>query len=319
MSDPAAVPPATLPADAQTAALAQQLAAALEQHAAADTTAGATAGASALQILNPGTASVLAFRAPQFCTHDPKMWFDLVECNFKANKITASLTKFSHASSLLPQDVLIKVSDVISKAILSLTPYEDLKAAVIKRLESSVSTRLHELLSKEELGNEKPSDLLRRMQRLLSDQYDKFDPALFRQLYYQRLPDDIQRNLFTVKDKLSLEDLAQLADDFMCTVRPGRVSVSQVTSPPPQAPSSETQALAQLIAQLTVQVNALANKVDERESRDRNYRPRQRSRSPSRNRKYEICWYHYKYGTKANKCIEPCDFKKPSGNSGDEH
>lgn len=261
------------------------------------------------------TASILAFRAPQFCTHDPNMWFNLVECNFKANKITSSITKFSHATSLLPQDVLTKVSDVIRKAIQSDTPYEDLKAAILKRLESSVAARLQELLSKEELGNEKPSDLLRRMQRLLQDKLDTFDPVLFAQLFYQRLPADIQRALFCVKDKLSLEDFAKLADDYMSTVQTQKPLVAHVTAPAAAAAPASTSdmlRLTELVSQLTLQVNSLTNRMEKQE---RKPRPRERSRSKSRQRTYELCWYHYTYGAKAKKCNEPCDYKPTSSSS----
>ncbi|KAK8378394.1 hypothetical protein O3P69_011109 [Scylla paramamosain] len=81
-----------------------------------------------------------------------------------------------------------------------------------------VSRRLQELLSKEELGGEKPTDLLRRMKKLLGDKYTSFDKELFLQLFYQRLPPDTQRCLFTVKNKLSVDELATLADEFMATL-----------------------------------------------------------------------------------------------------
>ena len=248
---------------------AQAAAEAAAQEAAAAAAAQQAAMEAAQQAAS--SAAILAFRAPPFCTH-PKMWFNLVECNFKANKITKSLTKFSHATSLLPQDVLTKVADVIQKAILSDTAYEDLKTAIISRLESSVSTRLQELLSKEELGNEKPSDLLRRMQRLLSDQYETFDQVLFRQLFYQRLPSEIQRGLFSVKDGLPLEDLARLADDFMSTVQAEKTTVSHVSAP---TPTSDTLRLAELVSQLTLQVNSLTNRLDKQEKKSRDSRPSQ--------------------------------------------
>ncbi|KAK8406357.1 hypothetical protein O3P69_007217 [Scylla paramamosain] len=81
-----------------------------------------------------------------------------------------------------------------------------------------LSRRLQELLSKEELGGEKPTDLLRRMKKLLGDKYTSFDKELFLQLFYQRLPPDTQRCLFTVKNKLSVDELATLADEFMATL-----------------------------------------------------------------------------------------------------
>ena len=113
------------------------------------------------------------------------MWFAIIECNFKAAYITANLTRITHAMALLLPDVLFKVSDVIINAAASITPYDDLKAAVLSRQQSTVTARLQELLSKEELGDEKPSDLLRRMKKLLGDKYSAFDTDLFR---HQRLP-----------------------------------------------------------------------------------------------------------------------------------
>ena len=202
----------------------------------------------------------MVFKAPEFCSHDPTLWFNLLEMNFKVNRITSSVSKFSLATQKLPSEVLTKVSDVIQSAIASNTPYEDLKKAVIERLESTVTTRLQELLSKEELGNEKPTDLLRRMKRLLSDKYATFDQSVFRQLFYQRLPSVIQANLFTVKDKLSLEELAKLADDFMDSV-PSTKIAAVASTPPPESPS-EVQNLTAMIAQLTIQLNSLQEKVD---------------------------------------------------------
>ncbi|KAG0727286.1 hypothetical protein GWK47_034964 [Chionoecetes opilio] len=163
------------------------------------------------------TANV-AFRAPPFCSQDPSMWFSILESNFKASRITVSLTPFSHATALLPPNVLSQVSDVIGKAVDSATPYEDLKSAILSRLESTVAARLQELLSQEERGNEKPSDLLRRMKKLLGDKYTSFDQDLFKQLFYQRLPPTIHLNLLSIRSKLSHEEVAELADEFMASL-----------------------------------------------------------------------------------------------------
>ncbi|XP_076065023.1 uncharacterized protein LOC143039056 [Oratosquilla oratoria] len=97
-------------------------------------------------------------------------------------------------------------------------------------IQSSVATCLQELLSKEELGNERPSDLLRRMKNLLADKYDTFDKTLFLQLFYQRLPATIQRSLFTVKGQLPVEKLATLEDELIATV--SSPSVSHVKTDP---------------------------------------------------------------------------------------
>ena len=94
------------------------------------------------------------------------MWFAIIECNFKAASIRANRTRFTPATALLLPDVLFKVSDVINNAAASTTPYDDLKAAVLTQLQSTVTARLQDLLRKEELGDEKPSDFLRCMKKL---------------------------------------------------------------------------------------------------------------------------------------------------------
>ncbi|KAK8401050.1 hypothetical protein O3P69_002674 [Scylla paramamosain] len=93
-----------------------------------------------------------------------------------------------------------------------------------------LSRRLQELLSKEELGGEKPTDLPRRMKKLLGDKYTSFDKELFLQLFYQRLPPDTQRCLFTVKNKLSVDELATLTDEFMATLPQGNNFVVAASS-----------------------------------------------------------------------------------------
>ena len=263
-------------------------------------------------MVNPDTPQTPAsFRAPAFTSHDPALWFTILEVNFRAHNITTSLSKFSYACTSLPADVISQVADVIAAASTADTPYEDLKTAVLARLESSVTSRLRELLSKEELGNEKPSDLLRRMKRLLGDKFETFDRPLFTHLLYQRLPPGLQRNLFSVKDKLSLDDLAQLADDYMASTPAEPLpSVATVTS------GSDTQHMAHLLAKLTLQVNTLSERLDSIQRRrspsPRSLsprRPRQRSRSRDRSGHTPgVCFYHNRFGNAAIKCTKPCTF-----------
>ncbi|XP_076054477.1 uncharacterized protein LOC143033165 [Oratosquilla oratoria] len=146
------------------------------------------------------------------------MLFSILECNFKASRITGDLVNFTHALSLLKPEILTEVSYVIASISDPTTPYTNLKTALLKRPQSSVSTRLLELLSKEELGSEKPSDLLRRMKQLLGDKYQPFDIGLFSHIFYQRLPPAVQHSLFSVKAKLSPDELANLTDGFMTTI-----------------------------------------------------------------------------------------------------
>lgn len=249
-------------------------------------------------------ATVVSLRAPPFCSQEPSLWFSLLDCSFKASKITNSLTKFNHAVSLLPSDVLPLVSATISAASSSDKPYEDLQAALLSKLQSSVATRLSELLSKEELGDEKPTQLLSRMKQLLGDKYDSFDADLFKQLFYQRLPPTVQRSLFSVKDNLQTDAIAKLADDFIATLSP--LHTSSVSSVATQDNDQLTQ-LTRLVSQLATEVSSLKKQLHDkprsRSSTPRRPQRRDRSRSPG------LCWYHHKFGADASKCTAPCTFK----------
>ena len=128
--------------------------------------------------------------------------------------MTSSLTKFNHSTSVLPSDVLSHVADVISQAVTADQPYETLKEAIIARFQASQTQRLQELLSREELGAEKPTQLLLRTKRLIGETYEHFDKQLFLKLFYQRIPTNIQQHLFTVRKQLSIDKLAELTDEF---------------------------------------------------------------------------------------------------------
>ncbi|KAK4325153.1 hypothetical protein Pmani_004306 [Petrolisthes manimaculis] len=84
--------------------------------------------------------TISTFRAPPFSSHDPTLWFTILEVNFKAHHITTSLKKFSVATTLLPPEVLSQLADSVTAACTSDTLYEDLKTAITTRLEASLST-----------------------------------------------------------------------------------------------------------------------------------------------------------------------------------
>ncbi|XP_076047341.1 uncharacterized protein LOC143028867 [Oratosquilla oratoria] len=258
--------------------------------------------------------TAVAFRAPAFCSHDPSMWFSILECNFQASSFSASLSKFSHTTIALQPNILSQVSDVVAQAVTSNTPYEDLKKVVLARLQNTIADRLQELLTREELGNERPSDLFRPMKTLLADKYDSFDKEAFKQLFYQRLPPATQRSLFTVKDTFAVDKLANLADEFV-----GILPIAQ-SSAVSTVIAQDTKQLTDLVFQLSLQVQQMQKQLDNH-SRSRSFsRHRFRRRSHSRNRTSHspVCFYHQKFGTSAKKCKAPCTYTKPL-NPSNEH
>nr|XP_054752872.1 uncharacterized protein LOC129258662 [Lytechinus pictus] len=273
-----------------------------------------------LSPVSPSIAPV-SIKLPPFWANDPEIWFVQVEAQFHTKGITAEITKFNYVVASLQQEVAMEVRDIIT-AIPGDNPYQKLKAALVKRTTVSEQTRLNRLLSGEELGDKSPSQLLRRMQQLMGT--STMEDSIFRQLFLQRLPTNVQVILAASSDGVSLVDLASLADKIVEVAGPTSISNIQsklAPSQPPPLPMHETKVdqLSAQVAQLTMQVQALTcSMLDNRErgrsrqrkSKDSIKRPQSVSRSPHRSEQHAgaQCWYHWKHGSSAQKCISPCSF-----------
>ncbi|XP_064468689.1 uncharacterized protein LOC135382952 [Ornithodoros turicata] len=154
-----------------------------------------------------------AIRLPPFWSHNPTVWFLLVECQFALSGITSQLAKFRHVVSVLPQEVAAQLIDVLT-APPAANPYDALKAALLERTTASERKRFQELLSAEDLGDRRPTELLRHMQNLLGERAVTFDASFLKQLFLQRLPPTVQM-ILTSASTLSLPELALLADKVM--------------------------------------------------------------------------------------------------------
>lgn len=263
----------------------------------------------------PAPAEVLGVgvRLPPFWPEEPALWFAQVESQFTLSKITTDNTKFCYLVAQLDHQYAAEVRDVITNPPAN-DKYAKLKNELIKRLSASRERRVKQLLMHEELGDRKPSQLLRHMQSLAGPSVpDEF----LKSVWSSRLPTNIL-TIIASQDDLPLEKIAELADKVH-DIAPSPPQVASTSAIP--EPAHLYSDLARQVSELTRQVALLTTQV----SNGGNNRPRNRnnrSRSNSRSRLQQPppghphCFYHFTYGMKAKKCKQPCSFLTENSQGG---
>lgn len=247
----------------------------------------------------------VSVRPPPFWPEEPALWFSQLEGNFILSGIKDDDTKFYYVTSTLEHRYATEVKDIILSPPRT-NKYERLKTELIKRLSASREKEVKQLLQHEELGDRRPSQFLRHLQRLAGPTV----PAEFiKSIWISRLPAAIQPIVVSQKNTDILE-LADLADNVHEIVP----STPQVAAASASTSSTSLDLMARQIEQLSRQVMTLTAQNRRSRSKTRqDSRDRRQSRSQSNYKRFPICWYHHKYGSQAKWCTKPCDYKQ--GNS----
>ena len=250
--------------------------------------------------------ATITVKLPPFWPADPAVWFAQVEAHFTTRRITSQRSRFDYVIASLTPDIATDVRDLILSPPTT-DPYSVLKEQLIKRTAASEQRRLQQLFTTEELGNRKPTQLLRRMQQLLGERTSATDTTFLRELFLQRLPPNVRMVLASTNSATSLEDLAELADKVMEVAAP---SISNITPSPSLAAEVE-----QLRGEVTRLEKMLKKLVHHRSSSRHTSR---RSPTPTSNTQPTdspadpLCWYHRKFGSQAQKCKSPCAWQSNS-------
>lgn len=252
-----------------------------------------------------GEVNRISVKVPPFWKENPSIWFHQIESQFVNSGITSDATKYHIVVGHIETDILSQVSDIIDSP-----PAEDAYLALKKRLievfSDSQEKKLKKLLQDIDLGDKRPSVLLKQMQDLAGP---LVGTELLKSLWLQRLPSQIQAIL--ASSDIELKKLASMADKIADVTFSSHVNSTELKYKP--VDSSATQ---QALTDLQQQIFDLNKKVDKLFSiysrgrscsHSRNGRKQNDSvnRSPSRSR---LCWYHVRFGEKATKCVKPCSF-----------
>ena len=278
-----------------------------ETLAAVPPTSGRTPSTSARPPASEISAVSVGLKLPPFWPADPHIWFAQVEAQFACRRITSQRSKFDHVVASLSPEFAAEVRDLLLHPPAD-DPYSVLKDQLTKRTSVSEQRRLQQLLTGEDLGDRKPTQLLRRMEQLLGDR-PGIDTSLLRQLFLQKLPPNVRMVLASTTDGTSLSNLAEMADKMVEVAGPfvAPVSVPRPGSPPP-APPAEVEQLRTQVSRLGKLVQDLAHSRSRSSSKQlRRSRYRSPTPTPSPNTPPgSLCWYHSKFGDRAQRCQSPC-------------
>lgn len=233
-------------------------------------------------------------KIPPFWRQDPELWFSAVEQIFARCKISNSLSKFQLVVPKLEFDILQQAADILKRP--SAEPYEDLKKRLIETFSESENRRIMQLLEGKQLGDLKPSQLLRQMRQLAGTSASE---EMLKPLWLRNLPPSMHAILSATEEK-SLDKLAVVADRVHDIQQP--VEVSAVSTS------------ADRVSRLEAQIEALSTQVAELVKLQRSGQQQRqrstRSRSASRGRRADggLCFYHNRFGDKARKCEGQCSW-----------
>lgn len=156
--------------------------------------------------INDPQISRVALKLPPLWKSNIKLWFIQVESNFEISGITNDLTKYNNLIAAIDPETLSAVSDILFNPPVN-AKYDALKQRLIQEYSDSENRQIRKLLSELQLGDAKPSHLLRKMRELAGK---SLNDDFLKTLWFQRLPAEMQTILSVSTE--TLDNLAKLAD-----------------------------------------------------------------------------------------------------------
>lgn len=236
-------------------------------------------------------------KVPPFHTNKPDLWFIQIEAQFRNNCIKADQSKYDIVVAALEPQYLDVVVDIIRNPP-PIEKYEAVKNRLIHEYAESNEKKLKILLQGIDLGDNKPSTLLRKMKDLAGS---SMSDDIIESLWLSKLP-ETTRSIVSSLD-VNLIKMAAAADKI------SEITTFETASTTARKDEGNNQnTLEEKVCELTKKVEILATTFERSRSLSRS-RSQVRTRSPSQKKIiHDLCWYHYKFNQYARKCEEGCKF-----------
>ncbi|CAH2243884.1 uncharacterized protein LOC120636793 [Pararge aegeria] len=152
-------------------------------------------------------AITLTSKILDFWTDQPRILFIRTEAMLAPQKLSDD-ARYDIVVSKLSKDAIQQVTDLLIEPP-AVKKFETLKARLLLFTRSLKTKQLQKLISEMELGDQKPSQLLRRMRELAKD---KIPNDTLRILWQGHLPSAV-RAVLAVSETKELEHLSTIADN----------------------------------------------------------------------------------------------------------
>ena len=262
----------------------------------------------------PSTPSALSLPTAPFSTKDPEGWFRQLEAIFKLANVKDDDTQYTHLQARMDPTILRGVSEFFSNVPAD-NKYKALKEKIIGKYSETRDAQVIQLLEGLSLGDRRPSELLGDLQRLAGS--DISDTVL-KTMFIKKLPEKLGGILAGSSE--TLVKLGELADRIYAFYASTSSQIAACSTMVPSSPfdvemrqikamlTSIVETNVKLATRLTVLETELQNRPSTHPSRrhDRSITPPARRRSTSRDQfmppDSKLCFYHYKFMGKAQKC-----------------
>lgn len=244
-----------------------------------------------------------------------QIWFHQMELYFSAHSVEPEM-RLGILFCGLPAQLARSASDLISGPY---KRYEEVKAEILRRNTPSAQQKFRSLMEDDQIGDRTPTEYLARLRELSGGA--SRNEELLKRLFLSRLPSTVTAVLAPSADQKDLDELAAMADKI-CEFSACGGTASQSPADRLIASTSGGRGNA-TIDSLTKQMELMSIKLDklcsERvRTQSQSSRGRRNSNNfTSRTRESSVpglCWYHARFGTRANRCIAPCTFSSEKEN-----